>query len=146
MASPAEHPRKDHTMGESATPRALAARLGQLRRALFGEHGAPELSRRLGIRTPTWLGYEAGGTVPAHVLVLLVEISAVDPIWLVSGRGPMFRPPGRMPIGDRLSTSADGDHDSGGDGTRTFLYHPDAWTIGVVLPRATKGVSERGKG
>jgi hypothetical protein len=78
-------------MDELGTPSDLAARLGAIRRDLFGEHGAPELAERLGISTRSWLGFEAGRSVPAHVLVRLVEVTTVDSIWLLSGRGRMYR-------------------------------------------------------
>jgi hypothetical protein len=60
---------------------------------LFGQHGAPELARQLGIPTWTWLGYEVGGSAPGPILVRLVEVTPVHPIWLLCGEGPMYRDP-----------------------------------------------------
>jgi hypothetical protein len=82
-------------MGELRSPSDLAARLGAIRRDLFGEHGAPELAERLGLSTWAWLGFEAGASVPAQVLARLVQVTTVDPTWLLCGRGPMYRTPRR---------------------------------------------------
>jgi hypothetical protein len=81
---------------------ALADRLRRVRLDLFGEHGAPELAGRLGIPTGTWLAYEAGRLLPAMILVRLVEATSVNPVWLLSGEGPMRRESaGPHPSGDR---------------------------------------------
>ena len=70
----------------------LAGRLRELRIELFGEHGAPELARWLSLPTRTWLNYESGIIAPAWVLVRLAEVTSVDPAWLLSGKGPKYRP------------------------------------------------------
>lgn len=69
----------------------LADRLRQIRSELYGERGGPELARRLGIPVRTWYNYEIGVTVPAEVVLRLVELTSVDPIWLLHGREPKFR-------------------------------------------------------
>jgi hypothetical protein len=69
----------------------LAERLRQVRTELFGERGGPEMARRLGVPVRTWYNYEAGVTVPAEVVLRFVELTAVEPLWLLHGKGPKFR-------------------------------------------------------
>jgi Peptidase S24-like len=77
---------------------ALAERLSNLRLELFGDRGGPEMARRLGIPVRTWYNYEGGVTVPAEVVLKIIELTAVEPTWLLSGKGPKFR---QQPRGDR---------------------------------------------
>jgi hypothetical protein len=70
---------------------ALAERLATLRLELFGERGGPEMARRLGIPVRTWYNYEGGVTVPAEVVLRIMELTSVEPVWLLHGRGPRFR-------------------------------------------------------
>src|SRR4051794_25350784 len=70
---------------------ALAERLASLRLELFGERGGPEMARRLGIPVRTWYNYEGGVTVPAEVALKIIELTAVEPVWLLHGKGPKFR-------------------------------------------------------
>jgi hypothetical protein len=76
---------------------ALAERLRALRAELFGDRGGPELSRRLGLPIRTWYNYESGVTVPAEVVLKIIELTSVEPMWLLHGEGPKFRQgrPGR---------------------------------------------------
>jgi hypothetical protein len=73
------------------TKYALAARLASLRRELFGERGGPELARRLGLPIRTWYNYESGVTVPAEVILRLIEMTSVEPSWLLRGEGAKYR-------------------------------------------------------
>jgi hypothetical protein len=75
----------------SESKRALAARLCRIRVELYGENGTHELARRLAIPERTWLCYETGVTVPADVVLQFLELTCVDPIWLLSGSGPRYR-------------------------------------------------------
>ncbi|WP_165226520.1 S24 family peptidase [Aquisphaera insulae] len=70
---------------------ALAERLAALRLELFGDRGGPEMARRLGIPVRTWYNYEGGVTVPAEVVLRIIELTSVEPTWLLSGKGPKFR-------------------------------------------------------
>src|SRR5215203_4184101 len=70
----------------------LAERLRTIRAEMFGDRGGPEMARRLGIPVRTWYNYEAGVTVPAEVVLRIIEMSSVEPMWLLHGRGPKFRP------------------------------------------------------
>jgi hypothetical protein len=80
------------TLPESVRAKlALAERLASLRAELFGERGGPEMARRLGIPVRTWYNYEAGVTVPAEVILKIIELTAIEPTWLLHGKGPKFR-------------------------------------------------------
>ena len=59
----------------------LAERLSGLRAELFGDRGGPELARRLGLPVRTWYNYEAGVTVPAEVVLRIIELTSVEPMW-----------------------------------------------------------------
>jgi hypothetical protein len=74
------------------TKHSLSERLRELRSEQFGERGGPELARRLGLPVRTWYNYEAGVTIPAEVVLRIIEMTAVEPMWLLHGRGPKFRP------------------------------------------------------
>lgn len=69
----------------------LSTRLREVRTELFGERGGSEMARRLGIPVRTWYNYESGVTVPAEVLLRFLELSNVEPAWLLHGRGQKYR-------------------------------------------------------
>src|SRR3954447_6463136 len=73
---------------------ALAERLRLLRSELYGERGGPELARRLGLPIRTWYNYESGVTVPAEVVLKIIELTSAEPMWLLHGEGPKFRSTG----------------------------------------------------
>src|SRR6516225_5065262 len=82
------------TLPESVRAKlALAERLAALRSELFGDRGGPEMARRLGIPVRTWYNYEGGVTVPAEVILKIIELTSVEPVWLLHGSGPKFRNP-----------------------------------------------------
>src|SRR3954451_9412348 len=82
------------TLPESVRAKySLAERLSSLRSELFGERGGPELARQLGLPVRTWYNYESGVTVPAEVILKIIELTSVEPIWLLHGKGPKFRTP-----------------------------------------------------
>ena len=70
----------------------LAERLKVIRIEKFGEHGGPELARQLEIPAETWCNYEMGVTVPAEVILRFIELTSVDPRWLLFGLGEEYRP------------------------------------------------------
>src|SRR5215472_2893247 len=93
----------------------LAERLRALRAELYGDRGGPELARRLGLPIRTWYNYEAGVTVPAEVILKIIELTSVEPMWLLYGTGPKFRairhqrhtgePSATHSVGDLLRTA-----------------------------------------
>ncbi len=69
----------------------ISSRLREVRQELFGDHGGPELARRLGLPARTWYNYETGVTVPAEVLLSFIDQTGTNPVWLLSGDGPRYR-------------------------------------------------------
>jgi hypothetical protein len=76
----------------------LSRRLREIRQELFGDHGGPELARRLNLPARTWYNYETGVTVPAEILLSFIEQTGANPMYLISGEGPRFS----RPSDDRL--------------------------------------------
>jgi hypothetical protein len=80
------------TLPESVRAKlALAERLAALRSELYGDRGGPEMARRLGIPVRTWYNYEGGVTVPAEVILKIIELTSVEAGWLLHGDEPKFR-------------------------------------------------------
>jgi hypothetical protein len=96
------------TLPESVRAKlALAERLAQLRSELYGDRGGPEMARRLAIPVRTWYNYEGGVTVPAEVILKIIELTSVEAVWLLHGEGPRFRStrPDRLPGGATSSVT-----------------------------------------
>jgi len=68
----------------------LAGRLTELRKDLCGSDGAAQLAQRIGVPTRTWKSYEAGATMPAHVVLRLICLIGVEPLWLLQGTGHKY--------------------------------------------------------
>ena len=68
----------------------LAARIRDVRIALYGENGGPLLARALGIPFRTLHNYEAGCTIPAHAILRFIKLTGTDPHWLLTGNGARF--------------------------------------------------------
>jgi hypothetical protein len=68
----------------------LAARIRETRIALYGENGGPLLADALGIPFRTLHNYEIGCTIPAHSILRFIELTGVDPHWLLTGLGEQF--------------------------------------------------------
>src|SRR5947209_1835474 len=88
----------------------LSDRLRILRTEFYGERGGPDLARTLGIPVRTWYNYENGVTVPAEIILRIVELTSVEPIWLLRGEGPKLRP--KSPGSHRQDPSPQGLADS----------------------------------
>jgi hypothetical protein len=71
----------------------LAQRIHRIRQELFGEEGEFRLACNLKLPLRTWKNYEAGCSVPAHVLLRFIELTHAHPHWLLKGEGPRFLPP-----------------------------------------------------
>ena len=69
----------------------LANRLKEIRTEQYGERGGPELARRLNLPIRTWYNYETGVTVPSEVLLRFIELTEVEPLWLLHGQGSKYR-------------------------------------------------------
>lgn len=72
---------------------------------LYGEDGGPTLAEALDLPSRTWANYEMGVTVPAPVVLLLIELTGVCPHWLLTGEPPHYRPAGRGPCPKPLAPS-----------------------------------------
>jgi hypothetical protein len=70
---------------------AIAGRLRLVRIELFGEDQGTGLAGQLGIPSRTWFNYECGVTIPGEVLLHFLEITGIEPIWLLRGTGPKYR-------------------------------------------------------
>jgi hypothetical protein len=89
---------------------ALAERIMALRMDLFGARGGPELARRLGIPVRTWYNYEGGITVPGEILLKIIEVTTVNPMWLLHGTGrrlsePSYDPTKTIPSSAQMQTN-----------------------------------------
>ena len=83
--------RRDIIRGSVRVKGAMATRLAELRAELYGDRGGPEMARRLGIPVRRWYNYEGGVTVPADVVLKVIEMTSVEAVWLLHGEGPKFR-------------------------------------------------------
>jgi hypothetical protein len=68
----------------------LAVRVREIRMSLYGENGGPVLAEALGIPFRTLHHYESGFTIPAHSILRFIEVTGVNPHWLLTGRGERF--------------------------------------------------------
>ncbi|RLT10180.1 MAG: hypothetical protein DWI24_08950 [Planctomycetota bacterium] len=85
--------RKRNSNSKSYVKAQISVRLRQIRLELFGEHGGPELARRLDLPARTWYNYETGVTVPAEVMLSFINQTGINPAWLLTGEGHVFREP-----------------------------------------------------
>lgn len=69
----------------------LSERIAALRVELCGDRGGVEFARRLGPQRHTWHKYEQGITVPGEVILRVIELTSVEPMWLLHGPGPKYR-------------------------------------------------------
>ncbi len=65
----------------------LALRVREVRRKLYGERGAPLLAEDLELPARTWLNYESGVVIPATVILRFIDLTGVEPRWLLTGQG-----------------------------------------------------------
>jgi transcriptional regulator with XRE-family HTH domain len=68
----------------------LADRVREVREDLYGRHGAQFMADALGLPLGTWANYERGVTIPAVVILKLIDETGVSPSWLLSGQGPRY--------------------------------------------------------
>ena len=52
----------------------IAHRVQEIRTELYGERGCSELANALHLPAQTWLNYEAGCTIPAQVILRLIDL------------------------------------------------------------------------
>ena len=71
----------------------LASRVREIRLEKFGAAGVASSSQSMNIAARTWEHFENGVTMPAWVLLQFIEITGVDPHWLLTGDGERYRIP-----------------------------------------------------
>ena len=69
----------------------LSDRIRAIRIDLFGEFGRPALAELLRIPDRKLERFETGSPVPAEVVLVLMEVTGVNPRWLESGEGERYR-------------------------------------------------------
>lgn len=78
-------------MSGSKSAKILGGRIRQIRVERFGPNGLVELEQLSGISERTWMNYESGVTIPGLTLLKFIDLTAVAPLWLLYGNGPMYR-------------------------------------------------------
>ncbi len=68
----------------------LSERIREVREDFYGEFGAQFLADALGIAQETWINYERGVTIPAVVVLKMIEITKANPHWLLTGKGSKY--------------------------------------------------------
>ncbi|AGA28114.1 hypothetical protein Sinac_3886 [Singulisphaera acidiphila DSM 18658] len=77
---------------EPTAANSLGARLRMVRIEIFGDDGSVALSDQLGVAPKTWQNYEEiGEAMPAQTLLHFIELTGVDPLWLMRGEGRKYR-------------------------------------------------------
>jgi hypothetical protein len=69
----------------------LASRVREIRVETFGDDGIATLSQVMNIPVRTWEHFENGVTIPASILLHFIEITGVEPHWLLTGEGERYR-------------------------------------------------------
>jgi len=67
-------------------------RFRELREKMEGPRGKLRMARKIGESHSNVSRYEGGRTIPAHVLARIAQAYGVNANWLLTGKGPMFRP------------------------------------------------------
>jgi len=87
----------------------LSTRVRLIRVEKYGEDGVSAISRALKIPARTWENYEGGVTIPARHLLQFIEITGVEPHWLLTGEGERYRArPAKLSFNQRLSRLVSG--------------------------------------
>jgi len=73
-----------------ATTSRIIGRIVEVRRDLFGDDGIPAIADALHLPHRTWSNYEKGVVMPAVVLLFFLDLTSVDPHWLLTGKGRKY--------------------------------------------------------
>ena len=77
----------------------LASRVREIRLDQFGGDGIANLAIAMNIPARTWENFENGVMIPARILLQFIEITGVEPHWLLTGEGERYRvPPARSAL------------------------------------------------
>jgi len=69
----------------------LSPRVREIRRDKFGEDGIATLSQTMKIPAHTWENFENGVLIPAGIILEFIELTGVEPHWLLTGEGARYR-------------------------------------------------------
>lgn len=69
----------------------LSPRVREIRRDKYGEDGIATLSQAMSIPAATWENFENGVMIPARIILKFIELTGVEPGWLLTGEGPRYR-------------------------------------------------------
>jgi hypothetical protein len=69
----------------------LSLRVCQIRQETYGESGSSALAKALRIPSRTWMNYENGVAIPAQSILQFIEVTGVEPHWLLTGEGERYR-------------------------------------------------------
>ena len=72
--------------------KAMNERFREMREKVEGARGKLRLAKRIDESHSNVSRYERGRTIPGHVLARVVREYGVNPMWLLTGKGPMFNP------------------------------------------------------
>jgi hypothetical protein len=88
-------------------PRRIKVLLGRRFRELRHEYESAggTLDARLGVPLRSWYNFEWGGSMPADVLLRLIELTSVEPMWLLHGTGPKYRVEASSPADPRAAAA-----------------------------------------
>jgi hypothetical protein len=65
----------------------LARRLQEVRLEMYGANGGPLMASALGLPARTWAHYESGVNIPGLILLRFIDVTGVEPHWLLTGEG-----------------------------------------------------------
>ena len=82
----------------------LASRLCQVRCEMYGQNGGPLLAEALGVPARTWANFESGVTIYGTVLLRFIDVTNVEPRWLLTGEGAKYRTGSRFMHRPQLQT------------------------------------------
>jgi hypothetical protein len=69
----------------------IAGRITEVRRDLFGDAGIPAIAESMHLPERSWSNYEAGVVMPGPILLHFLDLTSVEPHWLLTGEGPKYR-------------------------------------------------------
>jgi hypothetical protein len=68
----------------------IATRVREIRMEFFAEEGQDGLASMLGLPCRTWNNYEHGVSIPGEILLQFLEMTGINPVWLLHGIGEKF--------------------------------------------------------
>jgi hypothetical protein len=69
----------------------LMHRVREIRAEVYGDHGIETLAQEMKLPVPTWVHFEDGVTMPGEVILHFIELTGVEPHWLLTGEGAKYR-------------------------------------------------------